>query len=319
MSMMERAQQMQQRGEQEGRQKAIFDAAMPVIQAKNAADIATANATISHFQQAQGLRTRAAVASDTANQEFLDAQQLSDWTTKSDAMGALQAKYAWMGQLPEYKPFVDAVNNARIEAHQSAMADMKLTGDLEIAKTNAQARIEATTIREQGLLDATTIKAGAATQNAETKATAPTAELKNIAAYAKAVASGDDTSASMIEDYLQSKHGMAPTKVADSLTRMAANEEKLANIAKQNGDDAAYQLRTSNVDKLRTRAEGILAEQSKPAATPSVSMPSTVAPTKVAPDAHEIAIGGKIYPIFKDAKGNRAYKIDGHYVPIQTE
>ncbi len=323
MSMMERAQRVQQNSEQEGRQQAIFQAALPVLQAKNAADVATANATLAHFQQAQGLRTKAAVVSDAANAEFLDAQQLADWNTKANAMGALQAKYAWMGMLPEYKPFVDVINNARIEAHQSAIADMKLHNDLEVAKTNAQARIDATTIREQGLLDATTLKTGAMLQSADIKANAPTAELKGIAAYAKAVASGDTDTAEILEDHLKAKSGMAPTRVADSLTRMADNEEKLANIAKQNGDEAAYALRTANVDKLRMRAEKLLIEPAKPApTTQAVTMPTTtgsVAPTKIAPDAHEINIGGKTYPVFKDAKGNRAYKVDGHYVPIQTE
>ncbi len=44
-----------------------------------------------------------------------------------------------------------------------------------------------------------------------------------------------------------------------------------------------------------------------------------VAPTKVSKKDTSVKIGGKDYPIFVDKNGNRAYKIDGHYVPIQAE
>jgi hypothetical protein len=55
-----------------------------------------------------------------------------------------------------------------------------------------------------------------------------------------------------------------------------------------------------------------------PSSTESVK-PTAVAPTVVDPKATKVSIGGKDYPIFVDKNGNRAYKVDGHFVPIQSQ
>lgn len=297
MSMMERAQQMEQRGAQEERQKAIFQAAMPVIQAKNQADLATAHATINHVVQTQNLMTKAAQVSDTANTEFQDAQQLSDWTAKADALGALQAKYAWMGQLPTYKPFVDAINNARVEAHQSAMADMKLTGDLEIAKANNSTKQYIADQRAQGAADVANIRAAASTLNANARVNAPTDLVKNLTSVRSMILNGDDSGAEAMMGMMQAKAGVTPVHIADSLTKLADGEDKSAAVAKATGNDENFQKFSTNAQLLRTQAEGML----KKAATPTtptaapVSSATTSTPKNVTPEEYAKIPSGSKY------------------------
>lgn len=281
MSMMERAQQMEQRGAQEERQKAIFQAAMPVIQAKNQADLATAHATINHVVQTQNLMTKAAQVSDAANAEFQDAQQLSDWTEKANVLGALQAKYAWMNQLPTYKPFVDAINNARIEAHQSAMADMKLNNDLELAKVNNSTKQYIADQRLQGVTDAANIRAAASTMNANARVNAPTDLVKNLTSVRSMILNGDDPGAEAMMEMMQAKAGITPVHIADSLTKLADGEDKSAAVAKATGDDVKFQQYSANAQLLRTQAEGLLKKASTtttPTATsgtPKVTFPAS--------------------------------------------
>ena len=305
MSMMERAQQMEQRGAQEERQKYIFQAAMPVIQAKNEADVATANATINHVVQTQNLMTKAAQVSDTANTEFQDAMQLADRDAKANALSAVQAKYAWLNQLPQYKPFVDAVNQARVENHQNAMADMKLTGDLEIAKANNQTKQYMADQRLQGASDVANIRAAASNLNANTRANAPTDVVKNLTAMRSAILNGDDSTAEAIQTMMQQKAGLTPVHIADSLGKLADSEDKSAAVAKATGNDENFQKFSTNAQLLRTQAEGMLkkaATVTTPAATPTATASQSVSPG--------------VHQVYKDAQGNRAYLIDGKYVPI---
>jgi len=296
MSMMERAQQMQQRGAQEERQKAIFEAAMPVLQADNAAKIATANATINHVVQTKNLEAKAAVVSEAANAEFQDAQQLADWNEKANALGALQAKYAWMGQLPAYKPFVDAINQGRIEAHQSAMADMKLSADLEVAKANNETKQYVADQRLQGAADVANIRAAASTLNTNARVNAPTDLVKNLTSVRSMVLSGDDSGAEAMMDMMQAKAGVTPVHIADSLTKLADSEDKSAAIAKATGNEENFQKFSTNAQLLRTQAEMQL-KKAATVTTPTAAPAATTSQQKnVTPEEYaKIPSGAKYW------------------------
>lgn len=322
-SLMERAQRMTLEDQQAQRQKVMFDLALPVIQAKQQADGAVALNQLEEFKAVQNLRTRYLPIINEARRAFDDNQLIPDINERARANTQWLGKYAPIANLPEYaKEFknyqhlatqttqdqmkIATLNNANdmLSTRMSAMQQMAISGN--------QTKENIAKIREEGLLDASTIKAGASTSNAQTKANAPSELEKNVGAYAKAVASGDEVTASMIQNYLQSKSGMAPTHIADSLTRMADNEEKLASVAKANGDESGYTKRLSNVDNLRKQAQSIL--QSPTESTP-------VAPTKIDPNAASVIIGGKTYKVYRNKSDpkQRAYMVDGHFVPLQTE
>jgi hypothetical protein len=179
-SWMSMEQNRQIQAQQAQEEQAKFIAMLPAIHAKAQADVVTANATVGLATRMQQLRTQAGAVANDANNEFLDASQLSDPESKFQELGRIQAKYAWMGNLPEYKPFLDAVDKSRgdafhmvtannladsllqrtealvggreniVEAQQAGATErtgMTVAGRSEAANTSAQAKIEAEKVR----------------------------------------------------------------------------------------------------------------------------------------------------------------------------
>jgi hypothetical protein len=60
--------------------------------------------------------------------------------TKGNVLSQLQGKYAWMEDTPEGKPFVDALNTARVRADDHFVKDATLKNAVAIAKQNAVSR-----------------------------------------------------------------------------------------------------------------------------------------------------------------------------------
>jgi trimeric autotransporter adhesin len=326
-SYMQRAQNYRAQQQQMDQQKAEFQAKLPVIQAAAQANIASAQASISNATRLEQLRAQAAAESPGFNNEFIEATQLQDFTMQSAALSQLQAKVAYMSLLPEYKGFVDTVNKARVDAHGSAIADLKLQDQTDAATAAAQARIEAAQIA-----------AGAKTTNAATYSSS----RERIAQI------NADTKLS-VEDKRAAKQGI---QLSD-LQNRAAEAEQMAADAQRDGDTqsaAAHRAAAASyrdaIQKTTTFAGSTpsapkdASQDVRPTPRPSssISPPAlnlsgltadgsssapqdapAVAPTKVPKDATTVKVGDKEYPIFKDRNGNRAYKIDGHYVPIQSE
>lgn len=174
-SMMQRASNLRQSQQMEQfRQQQIDQARVlaPVIAAKAQADQISAVASIANNARLEHLRGQAAATSKPAMDEFLDAMQLSDLNSKAAALAGLQAKFQWMSLLPEYKGFVDTINDERVKAHGAALVDAHMEQQLaasgaayqraidvatigagsreSIAKTGAEARIQATEISNDG-------------------------------------------------------------------------------------------------------------------------------------------------------------------------
>jgi hypothetical protein len=296
MSMMERAQQIQQRGAQEERQKAIYEAGLPVIQAANEAHIATARATIDHVVQTKQLETKAAQSSGDLNKEFQDIMQLSDYNAKDTALSGFQAKVAWLDQLPAYKPFVDAVNGARVQNYSGLMADMKFTNEKEIALQNNEVKRYQTDQRLQGATDTANIKAAASTLNANTRANAPTDMVKNLTSLSQMILDGNDSGAEAMMSMMQAKGGVTPIHIADSLTKLADSEDKAAAVAKATGNDEKFQQSSTKAQLFRTQAETQLKKATSVTMPTAAPAATALQPKNITPEEYtKIPSGGKYW------------------------
>jgi hypothetical protein len=112
---------------------------MPALVAKTQADQAVAQGTLASAVVQQNMRANAGAQMGPATQEFTDAMQLADWNARADALAQIQAKYSWLGQVPESKGLDQAIDNARVQAHQSAVLDMQLENQREIWGQRTQA------------------------------------------------------------------------------------------------------------------------------------------------------------------------------------
>ncbi len=263
-SLMERADEQRIRDAQEKRAQAQSEILMPVIQAQSQANIATAHASITNAAMMQNLRTQAAATAAPANNEFLDAQKIPDFAAKADAMSALQAKYSWMEQLPEYKGFVTAVNDARLQAHASALANMHLTTQLAVAKTASDERLAQAQLYSGARIESAKIAADTKLQAANFKSTAPTAAIKDINYYVDSVANGDEDQANYMQGILQRRAGITPTEIMSGLGHVADREIKLSKAAADSGDEAATKEHLDRANAIQKRIS-VLSQQ-KPAA-----------------------------------------------------
>ncbi len=157
-----REQEMQQRAQEVQKNEIL----KPVIEAKAQADLVGAASQIAGAKRIQEFRTQASLAFNTANNEFLDASQLADWNEKSNALAALQAKYQWMSLVPEYKGFIDTINDERLKAHGSAVADAKLEEQLTAHQMQQEAATERANILAESRRDVAGTNAGAKVESA---------------------------------------------------------------------------------------------------------------------------------------------------------
>lgn len=158
-AMRANEQTMRLREEEAQQEKAKFAAFLPAIIAKREADIASAKAAVTNTTRMEQLRSKAATSSEDYNDRFLNIMSIPDFRDRSDTLAAFQAEVSWMDVLPEYKGFVDSVNNARAQSFTSAITNMKLDQALEAQRAAIEGRVA---VAEVG--------AGARTANAQTRA-----------------------------------------------------------------------------------------------------------------------------------------------------
>jgi hypothetical protein len=335
MSIMERAQRMRQSEEVQQMRRQEFDlerqkfaAMLPAIVAKRNADVVSAQASIANAARMENFREKAAASSVDYNQRFQNILTIPDTQDRADTLAAFQSEVAWMDVLPEYKGFVDTVNNSRASTVTMALTNLKLDEALERAR-----------VASEGGVARAEIQAGARTANAQTRA----------ASNEKIAAINADTKLTLAEKQGQ----IAAARQADSLSVLqsrAAEADQQAADAAAAGDDraaAAHRQAAASyrdaVTKSTTNAgyapSAPRDASQDPRPTPKSEMPepapldlrglssdpaasspaASVAPTRVDPKATRVSIAGKDYPIFVDKDGNRAYRIEGRFVPINTE
>lgn len=224
VSMMERSQRMRQSEENQEMRRQEFDlerqkfaAMLPAIVAKREADIVSAKASIDNAARMEGFRAKAAASSVDYNERFQNILTIPDAQDKSDTLAAFQSEVAWMDVLPEYKGFVETVNNARAGSFTMAITNLKLDEALEVARTSAAAR---TAVAETA--------AGARTANANTY----TQSRERIAALQA------DTKLDVVEKQRQISAERQGAGLADLQTR-AAQADQAAADASAAGDAQA--------------------------------------------------------------------------------
>lgn len=313
-SWMQRSNAMQLQKQQEQLQQQEIDRnaiLQPVMAAKADADVATAHATLSSVQRQQQLRAQAALVSPQAEQELIAATQIPDFTQQEAALGTLQAKYAWMDNVPEMKPLVDTINNARAKATTMVLANKHIDAAQKIADTRADTNEQQIEQRAQAaeLNARTRVELQAKDMEHKREVDDLNRQLAELKAKtAVTVGGGHDTARTGSTEItsggrLQSSAGRVFAEEADTLEKAAQNET----------DVEAKSLLQKKAQAYRTKSEQALK------ATPPATDSATTAPTRVDKNAATISIGGKVYPVFKDAKGNRAYQVDGHFVPLTPE
>jgi len=249
-SMMQRAsnlrqsQQMEQLRAQEIAQR---EALMPVVRAKAQADQISAVASIANNARMEHLRGQAAAVSKTANDEFLDVMQLADFDTKARELAGLQAKYQWMSLITEYKGFIDTLNDERLKAHGSAIADAHMDQQLEASQLGYERAIEVA-------------KIGAGSRQAVAETTAGSRETV-AETTAKARAASDATRAAISDENRAARVTLTKVK---GLQQSAIQADKDAAKAAAAGDDANAAVYRKHAAEYRAAAEAATAEPPPP-------------------------------------------------------
>lgn len=354
LSLMERKQAMSLRQQQADQQKAEFIAKLPLIQAQTTLSQVNAAAAVKNATDITQWESEAAAQSVAANKEFIDAIQYNvaneegysagavedtpegaatqaeqskydrqvTLDTRAQKLANLAVKYSYMKNLPQYAGFIDRVNKEAAQAHEASFLNLKLEEMQQRAKDSASAGI----VKEQ-------IKAGAKATSADTY----TASRERIAQI------NNDTKLTMQDKAARIAQEKTGATLADLQSRAAEADQAAAEASASGDEDAAAihrQVASSYRDEVQKQTtfagqaprdvpktspklaigpagkEAISAEQQ---AFRDVQAAPVVAPTKVDEKATEVSIGGKTYPIYKDKNGRRAYLVDGHYVPIDTQ
>lgn len=320
---MERSNQMglQQQQEKLNQQQIVqHEILRPVVEAKAKADLATAANTLTSAKTLQDLRTKAAMLGPQAEQELITASQIPDFATQEAKLGELQAKYSWMENVPEMKPLVTTIDNARAKATTMVLANKHIESAQAIADTRASGALDVATERTKSasaIADLKT-KTDLEKQQRELEHKREVDDLQRELAQLKSttattVGAGHDTARTT------SAETTGAARVQSSAGRVYAEEADTLEKAAQNETDAeAKTLLQKKAQAYRAKSEQALKPSSPAAAAPG-GAPAVTAPTVVDKNAATVSIGGKTYPVFKDAKGNRAYQVDGHFVPLTSE
>jgi hypothetical protein len=172
-SIMQRAQSRRIQHEQNEMDKQKFQAFLPAIIAQREAEIVSAKAAVDNAAQMEMFKAKAAANSVDYNNRFQNLLSLSDPNERSKNLAAFQSEVAWMSVLPEYKGFVDTVNNERAGAFTMAITNLRLDEALERARQTSAAGVVKEEIRAGARVTSTDTRAASAERiaqiNADTK------------------------------------------------------------------------------------------------------------------------------------------------------
>ena len=301
-SLMQRAAAADQQKQLFDIQRQQYDVERPVMLAKAQAQIADYGNQLAGDRQMNDLSAQAASEMPNIRQQWIDSMKIDDPATRlavQDQVLGMAGKFASLKNVgPEIKTWHDvyatnAVNQRVLDQISGRLQQTAETNDMQLQKQ------QAAIAQAQAKLDNDTKIAELKAQHA--------AELQQMRDEA-AKARGDTTA----QTSTNNTQFNAEQKSAIEADRAALKAGESGN------EDLADQYR------MVARAHSAAAARLMPSSTTSSSSPAAspapaVAPTIVAPDAKTVSVGGKDYPVFKDKSGNRAYLIDGHYVPIQSQ
>lgn len=228
VSMMQRAQLFRQQQQLNQQQIEANKVLAPLHEAEAKAKIVGAGAAIATNTRIADLRTQAAAAAPTAQDEYLSATGLADWNEQELELGRMQAKYAWMGNVPEYKGFLDSIDKARSNAINRALMDQKIEEAHFHAETAAEARMAAAETAATSREAVAETNAGARKDVAETNAAARV-DSTTIAAGSRSASSTANREARATEDeYKASQRAAIVADQNAAKASAAGNEEQAA-------------------------------------------------------------------------------------------
>jgi len=352
-SIMDRGQMMRQRQEMADRQREIYEVGKPVMEAKAQADLAVAQGTLYNARLVQQLRTQFGAQSKEAGDEYQKAMQLPTYEEQASALSQIAQKYSYFELIPEGKPFISTVQNMQLQQHNSAILNSKGQQALEREKLRAEGRlaeIEAKgdeTRRTNAEKQTPEMKDAQAAVDAEA---AGDTETANFLRTVKRSGKGEGTAISLANEITKRQlDPKADPKITSLLIDVLAKDghfkedskkEFLQNIdamkkAQAEGDETTYRQLSARNRYLATRADMANTYDPEPPPAPpnmlqraftgvkekvsgllsSEPIPAP-APPAAPPNTKTVKVDGKDYPVYTDAKGNRAYHKDGKYYPI---
>lgn len=312
VSMMERAaqfrQQQQMRAQQiqlQQQQIAANQVLAPLHEAEAQAKIVGAGAAIANNTRIAQLRTQAAVASKPANDEFLQASTLSDWNEQELELGRIQAKYSWMGNVPEYKPFLDSIDKARSNAIKRALLDQQVEEAHFRAQTAADSRAEAAETAAASRETVAGINATARTDVAETNATAKT-DTATITSTSRSSSSSANRDARATEDEFKASQRAAITADQNAAKASLAGNEDEAKLQRQKAEQFRQQAATVHTKPSEsvkftvpgldgTPAKKLYTPPAQPGAAPQFS-PAVKTPEDVLSAVQQMVNDGVVSP-----------------------
>lgn len=137
-SWIDRAQERSVRQQEQNQQRQQFEILKPVIQAKAQADQATALAGLQAAHRMEAMRTEAANVAPQALEDFLNATKIENVDLRAQELDRVAGRYAWLENLPENKPFITTLNDARAKAHVESISVGKLQQAKEASVLRAQ-------------------------------------------------------------------------------------------------------------------------------------------------------------------------------------
>lgn len=233
VSMMQRAALFRQQQQLNQQQIDANRVLAPLHEAEAKAKIVGAASAIAANTRIADLRTQAATAAPTAQDEYISATGLADWNEQETELGRMQAKYAWMGNVPEYKGFLDSIDKARSNAISRSLMDQKIEEAHFRAQTAADARLEVAETNADSRESVANINAGARTDVASTNADARI-QSTTIAAGSRSASSTANREARATEDeYKASQRAAVVADQNAAKASAAGNEEQAAAHRKQ--------------------------------------------------------------------------------------
>ncbi len=308
LSLMDRAAASRRAAAQEERAATEFEIAEPILRARANADLMKTDIEGAKLmeQQRQTAYTLKPLAdrffNETIGETNLDVREglARDWL----------GRYAHLDNVREFEP------------------EMKAKKDILAKILTEAAAIRALDTKNEAAMDIQAAKTEAADalakQKADHDALMKTQQIQHDLEIARIRAeSAGNVAGTRSDSARETATIRADTalKTAETRTQHQFELEKMKALrdeAIEKGDEESAAIFEGRIQKINSIAgEPIKAlgrAEPKPAAAPKA------APVVSAPkDAATIEVDGKKYPIYKDKSGNRAYLIDGKYVPIQTK
>ncbi len=262
------------------------------------------------------------------------------WEARANKLAGLRAKYGYMANLPGgYGAFYDTLTKSWAQAMENTHINLKADEALAIANTRADAaKFGANTRLEGTKYTADTRAANAdvytrsreriAQINSDTKLTVQeragqiaaakqAATIESLSNYIQEEGQRAAEAAAQGDEILKKRHLANASAAHDDIARLTTHP----GVEPSAPATSAPPLAKTPTEDIATSAAQRAVDESASAnqAAPEAAVPTAVAPTKVPKDAVSVDIGGKTYPIYKDKNGKRAYKVDGHFVPLDTE